>query len=96
VTPGELRDALAELAREAGLEVRVLTAASEPELGLRAASGTCRVSGRLWVVLAAADPIEEHVAVLAAALRTHAAAWLEGRWLPPAVRERLERTERNA
>jgi hypothetical protein len=93
VTPRELRDALAELAREAGLDVRVLTASAEPELGLRAASGTCRVRGRLWVVLAAADPIEEHVAVLASALQRHAGAWLEGRWLPPAVRERLERVE---
>jgi hypothetical protein len=96
MTPHELRDALAELAREAGMDVRVLTGGSDPDLGLRMASGACRVRGRLWVVLAAGDPAEEHIEVLAVALRQHAGAWLEGRWLAPAVRERLERVPRKA
>jgi hypothetical protein len=83
VTPHELRDALAELAREAGMDVRVLRPAGEPDAGPRAASGVCRVRGRLWVVLAAADSREDHIGVLAEALRAHAGEWLEGRWLPP-------------
>jgi hypothetical protein len=37
--------------------------------------------------------VEERIAVLAQALRTHAESWLEGRWLPPAVRERLRPEE---
>jgi len=91
VTPGELRDELAGLAREAGMDVRVLTGPREAEAGLPVQSGVCRVRGRLWVVLAAGDPLEEQIGILAQALRTHAAAFLEDRFLPPAVRERLER-----
>jgi hypothetical protein len=94
MTPHELRDALADLAREAGMDVRVLRPAGEADAGPGAASGVCRVRGRLWVVLATADPVEDHIGVLAEALRAHAGDWLEGRWLPPAVRERLERTRR--
>lgn len=90
MSPAELRDALVDLAREAGLDVRVLTGAGEVEPGLPVASGACRLRGRWWVILAAGDPLEEHVEVLARALRTHAAAFLEERFLPPAVRERLE------
>lgn len=90
MTPGELRDALADLAREAEIDVRVLSGPGEVEPGLPVASGACRVRGRVWVILAARDPVEEHIEVLARALRTHAGAWLEGRFLPPAVRERLE------
>jgi len=91
VTPRELRDELAALAREAGMDVRVLRGPHELEPGPPVQSGVCRVRGRLWVVLAAGDPLEEHIQILARALRTHAAAFLEDRFLPPAVRERLER-----
>ncbi len=73
-----------ELAREAGLEVR--TARPSPDSELPAASGTCRVRGALWVILSSADSFEVQTAVLADALRTHAGEWLEGRYLPPAVR----------
>ena len=47
----ELLERLAELAREAGLEVRELRAGAEGEPPL--ASGVCRVRGETWVLLAA-------------------------------------------
>jgi hypothetical protein len=53
------------------------------------ASGVCRVRGETWVLLAASDALEERVEVLARALKTHAAEFLESRYLPPAVRARL-------
>lgn len=90
MTPEALRDALADLAREAEIDVRVLPGSGEVEPGLPVASGACRVRGRVWVILAARDPVEEHIEVLARALRAHAGEWLEGRFLPPAVRQRLE------
>ncbi len=92
MNPTALRDELADLAREAGLDVRVLTGAPEVEPGLPVASGVCRVRDSVWVVLNVSEPIEEHIEILAQALRTHAAGFLEGRWLSPAVRERLEWT----
>ena len=55
-----------------------------------ASSGLCRVRGRWWVVVAASDPIEERIEVLSRALREHARDYLEGRYLPPAVRSLLE------
>ncbi len=85
---GELRDALAELARDAGLEVRTADArAAQPELP--PTSSVCRVRGVVWVILSSADPLDVQIDVLAGALRTHAAARLEDRYLPPAVRARL-------
>ncbi len=85
----ELLARLADLAREAGLEVRELRAATE---GHRSpASGVCRVRGETWVLLAASDDLEERVEVLARALKTHAAPFLESRYLPPAVRARLSK-----
>ena len=94
MSPADLRDALAELAREAGLVVRVLTGDAELEPGLAVTSGVCRLRGRWWVVLAARDPLERHIDVLAGALREHAPEIIEERYLPPALRERLERRER--
>lgn len=82
----ELRTALVELASEAGLEVRETRAAAgevSPE------SSVCRVHGAVWVVLSSADPLERQLDVLAGALREHHSAWLERRFLPPALRERL-------
>jgi hypothetical protein len=90
VTGRELRDALAELAREAGLDVRVTSGSREVEPGILIQSGVCRVRGVWWVVLAGDDPPEAHVALLAGALRDHAADFLANRYLAPAVREALE------
>ena len=89
MTERELREALVELAEGAGLRVRGLRAAAGGEGEPVPASAVCRVRGELWVVLSGAETAEEHCAVLAAALREHASAWLEERWLPPAIRERL-------
>jgi len=85
----ELLERLAELAREAGLEVRELRAGAEGDPA--PASGICRVRGETWVLLAASDGLERRVEVLAQALKTHAGHTLEGRYLPPAVRERLSK-----
>jgi hypothetical protein len=83
----ELLQRLRELAAEAGLEVRDLRSHSEGQPA--PASGVCRVRGETWVLLAASDALEERVEVLAQALKTHAAQFLESRYLPPAVRARL-------
>ena len=78
--------ALLGLAREAGLEVRSASGSgTEPP----PPSAVCRVKGEPWVVLSTADPVEIRLDVLAGALREHAGGFLAGRFLPPAVRERL-------
>jgi len=48
------------------------------------------VRGRWWVVLSRSDPPGLQIDALARALRQHAGEQLESRWLPPAVRHRLE------
>jgi len=89
--PSELLDLLLDLARAAGIEVRQIpgagVGAGEGDLGT--SSGTCRVKGRIWVLLAASDSLDERIGVLGLALGTHAREFLESRYLPPAVRERL-------
>ena len=59
------------------------------EADANAASGVCRVQGRVWVVLSHADPVDVQLDVLAEALRDHASDEIERRFLPPAVRELL-------
>ena len=87
----ELLDFLVDLAREAGIDVRVLSRAGAGEVPPE--SAVCRVRGSLWVILSASDLPEQRIAVLAGALREHAGEALEGRYLPPAVRALLERAE---
>jgi hypothetical protein len=88
VQQNELLAELLSLASAAGIVVRPLPAAvSDAETP--AASGVCRVRGALWVLLSRSDPVEAQIAVLARALREHAGASLEERWLPPAVRALL-------
>jgi hypothetical protein len=87
LTPSELLAALSELAQGAGLRVRRAEGGAEDG---PLASGVCRVRGELFVVLVAADSEEDRIAVLARALRAHAAPALEARWLPPAVRACIE------
>lgn len=82
-----LQEALLDLASEAGLEVRA--ARSEGDFSSPTASGICRVRDAIWVVLSVADPLEVQIDVLAEALRSHASSLLEGRYLIPAVRDRL-------
>lgn len=90
MSPAEVLDALAELCREAGLEVRrvrgVPDAVGEPATH----SGVCRVRGATWLVLCDSDGIEDRIAAAAAALRLHAPDLVEERYLPPAVRQRLD------
>lgn len=87
--PAELARELVDLAEAAGLKVRPIRASEGRDAEFPASSGICRVRGEIWVLLAAADPLEEQISVLARALKTHAADFLESRYLPPAVRERL-------
>jgi len=87
VTPAEILDALAALAEETGLRVRRVPGDRGEDPRSEARSAAC---GELWVVLVASDTEEERIAVLARALRAHAGPALEARWLPPAVRARLE------
>ena len=81
-------DELVGLAEEAGIAVR-FARAGEGELPPR--SGVCRVRGRTVLVLSAAEPVEARIEAVAAALREHCRSFLEQRFLPPALRERLER-----
>ena len=85
----EVLQQLVALAREAGLEVRSIAGRAAAEGEPAAASAVCRVRGETWVVLSAADSLDERVAVLARALRTQAAELLEARYLPPALRALL-------
>ena len=89
MTPEEIHVALMELANDAGFEVRRASGRARADVDLPIASGVCRVRGAVWVVLAANDSLEERTAVLVAALKSHAAALLESRYLPPALRNRL-------
>lgn len=89
MSDAELLEHLGELALAAGLTVRTHRDRAGGEAERRAGSGVCRVRGEIWIVLAADDPLVERIEVLAGALRAHAADYLESRYLPPAVRERL-------
>lgn len=87
--PAQLFEALRELATECGLVVKPIGAVT-PGSETTTTSGTCRVRGELWVMLASTDPLEERIEILATALRSHAGRELEERYLPPALRERLD------
>jgi hypothetical protein len=87
--PPALRDALAELARECGVSVRVLRGGGDAAQGL--ASGPALVRGAPWVVLVAGDPLGAQIDALAAGLARFAQAEVDARYLPPAVRDALDR-----
>jgi hypothetical protein len=83
-------EALLDLAREAGLEVRAVGRAGL-EVGESApGSAVCRVKGDVWVMLSSVDPVIVQLEVLASAVRDHAAHVIADRYLPPAVRELLD------
>ncbi len=90
MTPEALLRELLDLAQAAQLTVRSIRGAGEGAVEPGAASGVCSVRGEVWVVLSASDPVADQLAVLSGALREHRAEFLEGRYLPPAVRESLE------
>lgn len=83
-----LLDQLADLAREVGIDVRVLGRPAGTDLA--PPSAVCRVRGEVWVVLSEADLPADRIRVLCEALRDHAGDALEGRYLPPALRDRLD------
>jgi hypothetical protein len=89
VTPAEVLEALLGLCREAGLEVRRVRGGGEAAGEPAARSGVCRVRGALWLVLCEADGLEERIEAAADALRRFAPDLVEGRYLPPAIRQRL-------
>ena len=84
-----LLDFLVELAQEAGIKVRVIPH-SPGVVDLPPRSGICRIRGAPWLLLASGEPLEDRIEAAATAVRTHAPGALEGRYLPPAVRERLD------
>ncbi len=85
--PSEILRQLVELAEQAGITVRALRASETDPL---AGSGLCRLRGRPLLVLAAAEPLDARIEAVADALRRHGGALLEERFLPPALRERIE------
>ena len=85
----EILRELLELADQVGLRVRPIRGPPASEAEPAAGSATVRVRGETWVVLSAADSVDERARVLAGALREHAGAWLEQRYLPPALRRLL-------
>jgi hypothetical protein len=86
----ELLRALAELARDCGLEVQRVGRLPAFEGLSPSGSGSCRLRGKIRVLLADSDPLEVRIEVLARALREAAGPVLEERFLPPAVRARLD------
>jgi hypothetical protein len=89
MSPAEVLEALVALCREAGLEVRRLEGGRESSGEPTVRSAVCRVRGRPWLVLCEAEGLEERIAAAADALRRFAPDFVEGRYLPPAVRQRL-------
>ena len=84
-------DRLIELAQEAGLRVRVIPASAAREGERLLESGLCRIGGQWWLVLSAGEPIDARIESSVRALRQHVgSAWLDDRYLPPAVRERFD------
>jgi hypothetical protein len=91
----ELLEQLVALVGEAGIAVRHDGASRSPD-GEGPRSGLCRLRGAPLLVLLASDGVEDRIAAAAQALRSVAPEWLEGRYLPPAVREALEGGGRTA
>ena len=90
--PVELLQALMDLAREAGLAVRVVgrNPGAEPDaLIAPRASAVCKIRGQTCVVIASSDPLTGQLEVLTDAVKTHAAEYLGSHYLPPALREYL-------
>ncbi len=89
--PAEVLESLLVLADEVQLEVRILSSQLPPGAEFVPSSSCCRVRGKVWVMLSPNDPVDLHIDVLARALKSEAGAQLEARYLPPAIRQLLER-----
>jgi hypothetical protein len=90
VTEAEILRELIELAGRAGLAVQAVPRGRAIEGGPPVTSAVVRVRGEVRVVLVPSDAVDERIAVVARALREHAAAYLEAHHVPPALRERIE------
>jgi hypothetical protein len=88
--PSQLLETLLELADSVGLAVQRVGRQPAFEGLSPSSSGTCKVRGKVRVLLADSDPLEARISVLARALREDAGEALEERFLPPAVRACLE------
>ncbi len=89
MTPEGLLTELIDLAAVAGLRVRSIEAGARMESDLPATSGVCVLRGQTWVMLAAAEPVEAQIDVIANALSENCGEFLEERYLSPAIRARL-------
>lgn len=89
----DLIENLLELAHEAELEVRILSAAAAAADFSPTESAACRVGSRIWVVLSPNDPLDQQAEVLAGALSHFRSEFLEARFLTPAVRDFIERVD---
>ncbi len=88
--PGAILDHLVELAQEGGVTVKVLPRGVAREGEPLPASNVCRIRGKPWLLLATGESLEDRIAAAAQAVLRFAPGLLEGRFLPPAVRERLD------
>ena len=88
--PAALLEALVGLAGETGLPVQRVSGQPAFEGLSPSSSGVCRVRGQVRVLLADSDPLPDRIRVLARALSEGRPDQLEGRFLPPAVRDCLE------
>ena len=89
--PSQILEALLDLARDAGLEVRGVSRGNLEGGESPPGSAVVRVKGDVWVMLSEVDPVTLQLEVLAGALRVHAADVVEDRYLPPAIRALLEK-----
>ena len=86
----DLLEALLELAHDAELEVRVLSAHAAAAENAPTESAAARVGARIWVVLAPNDPPEHQARILAETLAAHRREFLEARFLAPALRDFID------
>jgi hypothetical protein len=88
--PGDLLEALLELANRAELEVRVLSRTGSGAEFQPTESAACRVGVRIWVVLAPDDPPARQAEVLAGTLARYRRDFLEESYVAPAVRSFID------
>jgi len=86
-----LLEALLELADRGEFEVRILSAFASAADNAPSGSAACRVGSRIWVILAPDDPPLHQARVLAGALGRYRAEFLENHFVPPGVRDFIER-----
>jgi hypothetical protein len=93
MSPKDLLEGLLELAHEADLEVRILSAQAASAENAPTQSAAARVGARIWVVLAPNDPPEHQARILAGALARHRGAFLEDRFVTPGLRDFIDRVD---